>query len=247
MLRLGFQRKQGVRMKQSIYLVEDETDILELLILKLSAAGYRCRGFEKASAMLEKLDQELPDLLLLDLMLPDMDGMELCRLIKSDPKFSSLPIIMLTARIDLQDRVKGLDYGADDYITKPFEGEELLARIRAVLRRSLSQKDKNILILKPALKLDFNRFEAFIDDKRIDLTLTEFKILQIISSRPGWVFSRSQLLDQLWGTDKIVVERTIDVHIKNLRDKIGNYAASIKNVRGLGYKYDPGDLTNAQS
>lgn len=233
-------------MKQSIYLVEDESDILELLILKLSSAGYRCRGFENAADMLAKLREDLPDLLLLDLMLPDMDGMELCRMLKSDPQYSALPIIMLTARIDLEDRVKGLDYGADDYITKPFEGEELLARIRAVLRRSQGLKDKNIIILKPALKLDFNRFEAFIDDVRVDLTLTEFKILQMLSSRPGWVFSRSQLLDQLWGTDKIVVERTIDVHIKNLRDKIGEYAGSIKNVRGLGYKYDPGDTPNAQ-
>lgn len=226
-------------MKEKIYLVEDEIDILELLCLNLESAGYKVRGFDTALPMLKRLENDPPDLLILDLMLPDMDGFEVCKELKSEPESARIPIIMLTARVDLQDRVKGLDYGADDYITKPFENDELLARVRAVLRRASWEAEKNVLQITPDFKLDFNRFEAFLEQKRLDLTLTEFKILQILTKRPGWVFSRSQILDLLWGTDKIVIERTVDVHIKNLRDKIGIYASMIKNVRGMGYKFEP--------
>lgn len=226
-------------MKEKIYIVEDEIDILELLCLNLESAGYRARGFDTALSMLKRLDHDPPDLLILDLMLPDMDGFEVCKKLKSEPEHARIPIIMLTARIDLEDKIKGLDYGADDYITKPFENDELQARLRAVLRRASWEAEKNVLQISPDFKLDFNRFEAFLEQKRLDLTLTEFKILQILTKRPGWVFSRSQILDLLWGTDKIVIERTVDVHIKNLRDKIGKYSGMIKNVRGLGYKFEP--------
>ena len=225
-------------MKDIIYIVEDESDILELLTLTLTGAGYRVRGFERAQSMLQKLAEESPTLLILDLMLPDMDGFDVCVRVKSNPATERIPVIMLTARVDLEDRVKGLEFGADDYITKPFENAELLARIKAVLRRAGWETSKNVLHLSESFVLDFNRFEAFIDGKRLDLTLTEFKILQILSKRPGWVYSRNQILDYLWGTDKIVIERTVDVHIKNLREKIGDYAGMIKNVRGLGYKLE---------
>ena len=220
-----------------IFIVEDEADILELLQLQLESAGYATRGFLRARTMLEQLRSELPDLILLDLMLPDMDGLEACREIKSAPAWERVPIVMLTARSDIEDRVRGLEYGADDYITKPFDSSELLARVKAVLRRSAWESSRNVLTITEEFRLDFNTYEAFIHEKRVDLTLTEFKILQLLTKRPGWVFSRSQILDHLWGNDKIVLDRTVDVHIRNLREKLGALAYMVKNVRGVGYKF----------
>lgn len=226
-------------MNNKIYIVEDETDILELLRLVLAQAGYNTEGFTGAKAMLNRLDEQIPDLIILDLMLPDLDGMEACRIIKNKQEWEKIPIIMLTARVDIEDRVKGLEYGADDYITKPFANSELVARIKAVLRRSGWETSKNVLTITPDFHIDFNKFEVYIKEKRLDLTLTEFKILQLLTQRPGWVYSRSQILDYLWGNDKIVIERTVDVHIRNLREKLGDYAWMIKNIRGMGYKFSP--------
>lgn len=225
------------RQTKLIHIVEDEADILELLQLQLGGAGYRTRGFNEAPPLLKTLAQELPDLIVLDLMLPGMDGLEACRRIKSDPASARIPIVMLTARADIEDKVRGLEYGADDYITKPFDTSELLARVKAVLRRSGWEGEKNVLDITPEFRLDFNRYEAFLSSKRIDLTLTEFKIIQLLTKRPGWVYNRAQILDHLWGTDKIVIERTVDVHIRNLREKLGELAYMVKNVRGLGYKF----------
>ena len=225
------------RQTKLIHIVEDEADILELLQLQLGGAGYRTRGFSEAPPLLKTLAQELPDLIVLDLMLPGMDGLEACRRIKSDPASARIPIVMLTARADIEDKVRGLEYGADDYITKPFDTSELLARVKAVLRRSGWEGEKNVLDITPEFRLDFNRYEAFLSGKRIDLTLTEFKILQLLTKRPGWVYNRAQILDHLWGTDKIVIERTVDVHIRNLREKLGELAYMVKNIRGLGYKF----------
>jgi len=226
-------------MNNKIYIVEDETDIIELLRLLLAQAGYNTEGFTGAKAMLNRLDEQIPDLIILDLMLPDLDGMEACRIIKNKQEWEKIPIIMLTARVDIEDRVKGLEYGADDYITKPFASSELVARIKAVLRRSGWETSKNVLTITPDFHIDFNKFEVYIKEKRLDLTLTEFKILQLLTQRPGWVYSRSQILDYLWGNDKIVIERTVDVHIRNLREKLGDYAWMIKNIRGMGYKFSP--------
>lgn len=227
------EKKSGVR----ILVIEDEADILELLQMQLETAGYATKGFLRARTMLEHLQTEVPDLILLDLMLPDMDGLEACRAIKQNPAWERIPLVMLTARTDLEDRVKGLDYGADDYITKPFDSAELLARVKAVLRRSGWESSRNVLAITPEFRLNFNTYEAYIHDQRVDLTLTEFKILQLLTKRPGWVFTRAQILDHLWGNDKIVLERTVDVHIRNLREKLGNYAYMIKNIRGVGYKF----------
>lgn len=225
------------KVSSNIYVVEDEADILELVRLQLEQAGYATRGFTHARKMLDRLGEEIPDLIVLDLMLPDMDGLEACRVIKTEQAWERIPIIMLTARADIEDRVKGLEYGADDYITKPFEVSEFLARVRAVLRRSAWEESRNVLRITPDFRLDFNRYEAYIREKRIDLTLTEFKILQFLTKRPGWVFTRGQILDHLWGNDKIVIERTVDVHIRNLREKLGDFSQMVKNVRGLGYKF----------
>ena len=233
-------------MNNKIYIVEDETDILELLRLLLAQAGYNTEGFTGAKAMLNRLDEQIPDLIILDLMLPDLDGMEACRIIKNRPEWETIPIIMLTARTDVEDRVRGLEYGADDYITKPFASSELVARVKAVLRRRGWETSKNVLTITSDFRIDFNKFEVYIRDKRVDLTLTEFKILQLLTQRPGWVYSRNQILDYLWGNDKIVIERTVDVHIRNLREKLGDYAWTIKNIRGMGYKFSPYEEDSGQ-
>ncbi|MDP2174198.1 MAG: response regulator [Candidatus Cloacimonadaceae bacterium] len=225
-------------MQKLIYIVEDEADIMELIALKLRGGGFDVRCYPVAKDLFPALEELVPDLIMLDLMLPDMDGMELCAVLKKEERFAGIPIIMLTARVDIEDKVKGLETGADDYITKPFDGGELIARVNAVLRRAGWETHKNVLVIAHGFKLDFNRFEAFIKGKRIDLTLTEFKILQLLTKRPGWVYSRAQILDYLWGTDKIVIERSVDVHIKNLREKIGKFATMIRNIRGMGYKFD---------
>lgn len=224
-------------MNKLIYIVEDETDILELISLKLENAGFKTRGFETAAPMLTRLKSEDPDLILLDLMLPDLDGLEVCKILKSDPSTERIPVLMLTARTDLEDKLKGLEYGADDYVIKPFEARELIARIHAVIRRSSWESSKNVLCINPDFLIDFNRYEVIIHEKRADITLTEFKILQMLTKRPGWVYNRAQILDHLWGNDKVVIERTVDVHIRNLREKLGVFAALIKNIRGVGYQF----------
>jgi two-component system phosphate regulon response regulator PhoB/two-component system alkaline phosphatase synthesis response regulator PhoP len=240
-------------MSQLIYIVDDEPDLLELVELNLSRAGFLTDTFERAEPMVRALAKKLPDLLILDLMLPDADGMELCKKLRAQTDFARLPIVMLTARVTIEDKLMGLDFGADDYLTKPFEPKELVARVKAVLRRAEWITANNVLSIPDAeidqiphavssvfygLKIDMNRFEVFVDDKKCDLTQTEFKILQLLTKRPGWVYNRSQILDYLWGNDKIVIDRTVDVHIKNLRDKIGRFASHITNIRGVGYKFE---------
>jgi two-component system phosphate regulon response regulator PhoB/two-component system alkaline phosphatase synthesis response regulator PhoP len=222
-------------MQKMIYIVEDEPDIAELVAIKLQSAGFDTRIFSRGRPMLDALESAPCDLLVLDLMLPDMDGIQICTKIREGEHNKGLPIIMLTARVDVADRIKGLETGADDYLSKPFEGKELVARVNAVLRRSDSSAQTKDIFIPPALKLDMNRYEAIIGEERLDLTLTEFRILKLLASKPDRVWSRSAILDHLWGNDKIVIERSVDVHIKNLREKLGDYSGHIQNVRGVGY------------
>lgn len=222
----------------TVFVLDDEPDLLELVNLNLIKAGFNTRLFDTAAPMLEALQTQLPDLLVLDLMLPDLDGIEVCRIIRAHPRFRSLPIIMLTARVETSDRVFGLETGADDYLTKPFAPQELIARIKALLRRKDWETAGNVLEINPSLRIDFANYEAFVDKLRLDLTRTEFKLLQVLTRQPGRVFSRSQLLDYLWGNDKIVIDRTIDVHIKHLREKLGRFGHYIRNLRGVGYKFE---------
>lgn len=226
-------------MSYLIYIVDDEPDILELVELNLSKAGYLTETFERAEPMVRTLAQKVPDLLILDLMLPDADGLELCKKLREQEKYRKLPIVMLTAKVSLDERIQGLDYGADDYITKPFSPTELIARIKAVLRRAQWETYNKVLNIEQGLKIDFNKFEVYVDDKKADLTLTEFKILQLLTKRPGWVYNRQQILDFLWGNDKIVIDRTVDVHVKHLREKLGRFKDYIRNIRGVGYKFEP--------
>jgi len=224
-------------MNELIAVIDDEPDILELVSLHLARSGFKVKKFLNADSFYKSLSTNIPDLIVLDLMLPDSDGMEICKNLKSNEEFSSIPIIMLTARATETDKVLGLELGADDYVTKPFSPRELVARVKAVLRRKTEYTGKKIKI-GDVLLIDINKYEVFVENIKIDLTPTEFRILKILASRKGWVFTREQILDQLWGDDKAVLDRTIDVHIKNLREKLGRAKIFIKNVRGIGYKIE---------
>jgi DNA-binding response OmpR family regulator len=224
-------------MPQVIAALDDEPDILELLKVNLRKACYRFEGFQEADDLYRYLARERPSLILLDLMLPGADGLEVCRHIRKTEGLVGIPIIMLTARGDESDKIVGLELGADDYVTKPFSVKELVARIHAVLRRPAGGDAARRIAVGP-LVIDFDKFEVTIDGNKVDLTATEFKILQLLASRKGRVFTRDQILDFLWGQEKAVIDRTIDVHIRNLREKLGGAAPLIRNIRGAGYKLE---------
>ncbi len=227
-------------MNEFIAVVEDEPDIVELITLHLKKAGFRAEGFFEAKAFLDSLEKQVPDLILLDLMLPDIDGLEVCKLLRRREEWAAIPVIMVTARGEEGDKVLGLELGADDYITKPFSSKELVARVKTVLRRGSSQAPAKRIEVDGRLVLDLERYEILVEGKKIDLTSTEFKILRLLASKKGRVFTRDQILDYLWGHEKIVLDRTIDVHIRNLREKLGPRAARmIQNIRGVGYKLEP--------
>lgn len=225
-------------MKALIAVVDDEPDIAELVSARLSEAGFRVKKFSDSGGLLGFLRKNTPDLIILDLMLPDADGMEVCKYLKRKAEFASIPVIMLTAKAEEIDRVLGLELGADDYVVKPFSPKELVARVKAVLRRRRQQEDIKRIDIAGLLTIDFEKYEVLVEGKKAELTPTEFRILQLLSSRRGWGFTREQILDQLWRQEKIVLDRTVDVHIKNLRDKLGPAARFIKNIRGVGYKLE---------
>lgn len=230
-----------IKEKPLIAAVDDEEDILELIRVNLEKSGFRVQTFLRAKPLFDFLSGNQPDLILLDLMLPDFDGLEVCKALRKDSRWQGIPILMLTAKGDEADVVLGLEVGADDYVIKPFSPKELAARIRAVLRRSKVQKtgESDELIIGDILRIDLNRYEVFVMDEPVHLTRTEFTILRSMAEKPGWVYSREKLLARLWGDEKFVIDRTIDVHIKNLRDKLGEAGKWIKNVRGVGYKLEP--------
>jgi two-component system phosphate regulon response regulator PhoB/two-component system alkaline phosphatase synthesis response regulator PhoP len=222
-----------------IAIVEDEPDIVELVSLHLTRAGFRVSSFADASAFVSFLQRTRPQLVILDLMLPDMDGLDVCKYLRGQTQFQSIPVIMLTARTNELDRVLGLELGADDYVTKPFSVSELVARVKAVLRRgTATDADPQHIQVGDMLTLDLNRYETKVQGRTIKLTPTEFRVLQLLASKQGWVFTRDQILDHLWGEDKIVLDRTVDVHVKHLRDKLGPAAGFLQNVRGIGYKLE---------
>ena len=224
-------------MNEKIAVVDDEIDILELIKINLKKSGYIPFVFQKGEEFLDFLEKNIVNLTIIDLMLPDMDGLEILKKIKENKK--NLPVIILTAKGDEFDRVLGLEIGADDYIVKPFSIRELIARIKAVLRRvNLIEEEKDIIKIDEDFLIYPKRFEVLINNEKINLTSTEFKILLILIKNMGKVLSRDEILDKLWGIDKVVVDRTIDVHIKNLRDKLKDYKYHIKNIRGVGYKFE---------
>jgi DNA-binding response OmpR family regulator len=219
-----------------IAVVDDEPDIRELVALHLKKAGFSIRTFPDAGQFQKSLAGTTPDLVVLDLMLPDADGIDVCKDLKRDARTSRVPVVMLTARGEEFDRVLGLEIGADDYITKPFSPKELVARVKAVLRRSEQRGADAVIELSQGVVIDPNRYEVTVSGRKADLTTTEFKILSILAERPGWVFSRDEILNRLWGDEKAVIDRTVDVHVTNLRKKLGRAGRIIENVRGVGYK-----------
>ncbi len=227
--------------KGVVAVVDDENDIRDLIALHLTRAGFAVRAFPAARPLLQYLNKQLPDLLVLDLMLPDGDGLEICQSLKREARTSSLPILILTARGEKADIVLGLEYGSDDYLVKPFSPAELVARVKAILRRARASGAgaEGPIRVGDALAIDPARHAALVNGKPAPLTATEFSILLILSRNPGWVFTREKILDALWGDEKDVIDRTVDVHIRHLREKLGPAGALIKNIRGVGYKVEP--------
>jgi two-component system phosphate regulon response regulator PhoB len=223
--------------KDMILVVDDEEDIQELVKLNLVREGYSvltCGTGEKA---LELAHSELPGLIVLDLMLPGIDGLEVCKKLKADPKTENIPIIMLTAKGEESDIVTGLELGADDYVTKPFSGKVLLARIRRLLHRTAARASDKRTIRIHELTVDPARHEVKVQDEPVELTLTEFNILYTLARRPGFVFTRYQIVDSIHGSDYLVTDRAVDVQIVSLRKKLGSCGKYIETVRGVGYRF----------
>lgn len=225
-------------MSKLIAVVDDEEDIVDLVTHHLEKEKFKVEPFYDGESILEFIKKHKPDLIILDLMLPGIDGLEVCKFLKKDDQTSSIPIIMLTSKSTEADKVVGLELGADDYIVKPFSPRELIARVKTVLRRIENKQQLSKVIRIDSLTIDLLKYQVLINNKKIALTTTEFKLLSILVSRPGWVFNREQILNELWDFDKVVIDRTIDVHIRNLRKKLGKYGNFIKSIRGIGYKFE---------
>jgi two-component system phosphate regulon response regulator PhoB len=220
-----------------ILVVDDEPDLLELVYYNLTRASYEVVCVKSGEEVLAYIQTQLPDLLVLDLMLPGMDGLEICKRLRQDQRTVMVPIVMLTARSEEADVVAGLELGADDYLTKPFSPRVLLARVKAVLRRKVSELDGDgSLLTYGPLVIHPGHHEVRAAGQLIRLTPTEFRILQLLARRPGWVFSRYQIVDNARGDDAGVTERSVDVHIAALRRKLGTYGRDIETVRGVGYR-----------
>jgi two-component system phosphate regulon response regulator PhoB len=224
--------------KEKILIVEDEEDIQELVRYNLEKEGYRITSVETGEEALLAAKSERPELVVLDLMLPGVDGLEVCRLLKADPSTQGIPVVMLTAKGEESDIVVGLELGADDYITKPFSPKVLLARLRAVLRRKGREENRDTAVLtRKELSIDPGKHEVVLAGEKLDLTATEFRVLHFLARRPGWVFTRQQIVDAVKGEDYPVTERSVDVQMVGLRKKLGEYADYIETVRGIGYRF----------
>ncbi len=224
--------------KEHILVVEDEEDIQELITYNLTKEGYQVTAVASGEDAMTAVRKQPPDLILLDLMLPGTDGLEVCRMLRNDTATGDIPIIMVTAKGEEADVVVGLELGADDYVTKPFSPKVMIARVRAVLRRRRVHPDDESadikihdLIIKPG------RHEALVDGEKVDLTVTEFRLLHLLARRPGWVYTRYQIVDALHGEDYPVTDRSIDVQIVGLRKKLGQAGSYIETVRGVGYRF----------
>ena len=224
-------------MQPTILVVEDEQDILDLVEYNLEQAGFKVTTASNGTTALEKVQKEHPDLVVLDLMLPGMDGKEVCRRIRQDESFRRMPVIMLTARADEVDRVVGFELGADDYITKPFSPRELVLRVKAIMRRIQNSPEKPSMLRFPGLIIDPDRHRVEVNDVEVILTATEFKLLYHLATRIGRVQTREMLLDEVWGYPYEGYARTVDTHIRRLRKKLGSLKDSIETIRGVGYRF----------
>jgi two-component system alkaline phosphatase synthesis response regulator PhoP len=224
--------------KEKILVVDDEEDILELLRFNLSREGCQVFCASSGEEALRLVRSEIPDLVVLDLMLPGIDGLEVTRWLKSDPNTKHLPIVMLTAKGEEADIVTGLELGADDYVTKPFSPRILVARVRAVLRRKVKESPEETSVIRiHDLIIDPRRHEVLVNGEPVVLTFTEFGILNYMARRPGWVFTRFQIVDAVKGEDYPVTDRSVDVQIVGLRKKLGSAGKYVETVRGVGYRF----------
>ena len=228
-------RKLNVMPK--ILVVDDEPDAIELIKFNLKAAGYDVSTAADGEEALKKARSVLPDLIILDVMLPEVDGLEVCKILRRDSQASAIPIIMLTAKAAEIDRVLGLELGADDYVTKPFSPRELVLRVKRLLRTGASEDKKEDEINLKDLKVDVPRHQALVRGKAIDLTATEFKLLTVLAQRRGRVQSREKLLQDVWAYDNFIDTRTVDTHMRRLREKLGPAARYLDTVRGVGYRF----------
>jgi two-component system phosphate regulon response regulator PhoB len=225
--------------REHILVVDDEVDILEVVRYNLAKHGYRVSCVTSGEDALNRARAETPDLIVLDLMLPGLDGLDVCRRLRADAETVRIPIIMLTARTEEADVVTGLELGANDYVTKPFSPRVLLARIRAVLRTQAAavESEPEAVLTRGDLRLDPGRREVWIGPERVDLTYTEFGILHFLARRPGWVYSRNQIIEAVHGDDYPVTGRSVDVQVVSLRRKLREHGACVETIRGVGYRF----------
>ena len=220
-----------------IWCVEDDSNIREIELYALKSTGFKARGFDNGKSLLEALKTELPDLIILDIMLPESDGISLLKKLKSSPETKEIPIIMATAKGMEYDKIQGLDLGADDYLVKPFGVMEMISRVKAVLRRYVKNEPEVTLSIG-GLSLSPNEHRVTIDGKEIELTYKEFELLKLFLENQGIAFTRDQLFRMVWESDFCVESRTIDIHIGTLRQKLGKYGQLIKTVRNVGYRLE---------
>jgi two-component system phosphate regulon response regulator PhoB len=223
-------------MAKTILIVDDEQDVLDLLAYNLQKAGYRTIAARDGVVALQKARAELPSLIVLDLMLPELEGTEVCRQLKADAKTAHIPVIMLTAKAEEVDRVVGLELGADDYVTKPFSPRELVLRVRKILDRVRGVGKPSEVLKAGDLLVDTGKHEVTVKGRRVELTATEFKLLAVLMERPGRVQTRERLLQDVWDYAADTDTRTVDTHVRRLREKLGKASDQIETVRGVGYR-----------
>ena len=220
-----------------IWCVDDDNTIREIEVYALEQMGHKARGFVDGISMLEALKQEVPELIVLDIMMPGMDGIEVLRTLRSDARCKNIPVIMATAKGTEMDKIGGLNSGADDYLVKPFGVMEMVARVNAVLRRSVKEIPSADIVIGGIIMKE-NEHKVIVDGGKVDLTHKEFEMLRIFMKNPNMVFSRDKLMNKIWGTDYVGESRTVDMHIKTLRKKLGSCGGQIKTVIGVGYRLE---------
>jgi len=225
--------------REKVVIIEDEEDILEIIEYNLSREGYKVYSAQDGEDGIKLINEEKPDIVILDLMLPGLNGIEVCRRLKADSLTAHIPVIMVTAKGEESDIVLGLGIGADDYVAKPFSPKELTARVKAVLRRRdiNNEEKKGERIVFDGVIIDAGKYEVCVEDKVIFFTAKEFKILYFLASHPGRVFTRDNLMSSAMGEDTLIVDRNIDVHIQAVRKKLGTYRYLVETIRGVGYRF----------
>jgi len=228
--------------RKTIFVVDDEPDIVELVSYNLEREGFKAIGFTEAAPVLDKAVQLRPDLVILDVMMPETDGFELCKKLRSCPETSSIPVMFLTARTGEIDQIVGLELGGDDYVPKPISPRVLIARVKSLLRR-VSERARTERIVAPevltigTIEIHRQNYTVWVDGVEIFFPKKEFELLAFLAANPDKVFTRNQLLNRIWGETVYVVDRTVDVHISKIRDKLGRYASCIETVKGVGYRF----------